>query len=89
MPAFLPSLYVTCFCHADSAGKWGYYAAWLYLSTCMAVFLVRTLKRAVFQEVRNYGGCTGATGEGHSNAYTVPMITWVEGPSNWQTADCA
>lgn len=36
-------------------GKWGYYAAWLYLSCCMAVFLVRTLKRAVFQEARNYG----------------------------------
>ena len=41
------------------AGKWGYYAAWLYLSTCMAVFLVRTLKRAVFQEVRNYGEGAG------------------------------
>ena len=32
-----------------------YYAAWLYCSLCMAIFLVRTLKRIIFQEARNYG----------------------------------
>ena len=37
------------------AGKWMYYAAWLYCSLCMAIFLVRTLKRIIFQEARNYG----------------------------------
>ena len=36
-------------------GKWAYYLTWAYFSFCMAVFLVRTLKRAVFQEAGNYG----------------------------------
>ena len=39
-----------------SSGKWAYYTAWLYCSLCMAIFLVRTLKRIIFQEARNYGG---------------------------------
>lgn len=37
------------------AGAWAYYAAWLYGSTAMAVFLVRTMKRVIFQEARGYG----------------------------------
>lgn len=36
------------------AGKWGYWAGWMYGSLCMAVFLVRTMKRIIFQEARNY-----------------------------------
>jgi hypothetical protein len=36
-------------------GKWLYYGTWLYTSLCMAVFLIRTLKRTLFQEARNFG----------------------------------
>ena len=43
-------------CFLRAVGKWAYYGTWLYCSLCMAVFLVRTLKRSVFQEARNYGG---------------------------------
>lgn len=37
------------------AGKWAYYAVWLYGSLCMAIFMVRTMKRVIFQEARGYG----------------------------------
>ncbi len=37
------------------AGKWAWWAAWLYGSICSAVFLVRTIKRVLFQEARSYG----------------------------------
>ncbi|GFR48582.1 hypothetical protein Agub_g10485 [Astrephomene gubernaculifera] len=37
------------------AGWWAYVGVWLYGSTCMAVFLVRTMKRVIFQETRGYG----------------------------------
>lgn len=33
----------------QAAGLTGYYVAWGYGSLCMAVFLVRTMKRVVFQ----------------------------------------
>ncbi|GAX77694.1 hypothetical protein CEUSTIGMA_g5137.t1 [Chlamydomonas eustigma] len=36
-------------------GKWFYYGSWLYSSLSMAVFLIRTLKRTLFQEARNIG----------------------------------
>lgn len=36
-------------------GRWAYYGAWLYGSLCMAVFMVRTMKRVIFQEARGYG----------------------------------
>ena len=49
-----PHSFVYTFSYAYT-GKWAYYGVWLYCSLCMAVFLVRTLKRAVFQEARNYG----------------------------------
>ncbi len=56
------------------AGAWAYYAAWLYGSTAMAVFLVRTMKRVIFQEARGYGewwverGVWGASWEGAGGA---------------------
>eukprot|EP00879_Flechtneria_rotunda_P033187 GHRR01036732.1.p1 GENE.GHRR01036732.1~~GHRR01036732.1.p1 ORF type:complete len:249 (+),score=56.41 GHRR01036732.1:283-1029(+) len=37
------------------AGKWGYYALWAYGSLCMAMFMVKTIKRVMFQETRAYG----------------------------------
>uniref|UniRef100_A0A061SMH0 Integral membrane hrf1 family protein n=1 Tax=Tetraselmis sp. GSL018 TaxID=582737 RepID=A0A061SMH0_9CHLO len=38
-----------------SGSYWGYYALWGYGSLCSAVFLVRTMKRIIFHEVRHYG----------------------------------
>lgn len=32
----------------------GYHIVWAYGSLCMAIFLVRTLKRVIFQEARAY-----------------------------------
>lgn len=37
------------------AGPWGWRVGWLYGSLCSAVFLVRTMKRVLFQEARSYG----------------------------------
>jgi hypothetical protein len=37
------------------AGKWGYYALWAYGSLAMAIFMVRTMKRVIFQEAKHYG----------------------------------
>jgi protein transport protein YIF1 len=37
-------------------GRTGYHVAWAYGSLCMAVFLVRTMKRAIYQEARHYAG---------------------------------
>ncbi|KIZ00837.1 Protein transport protein yif1 [Monoraphidium neglectum] len=37
-------------------GRAAYYAAWGYGSLCMGVFMVRTMKRVIFQETRQYGG---------------------------------
>ena len=36
------------------AGLWAYRAAWVYGSLCMAVFMVRTMKRVIFYESRQY-----------------------------------
>jgi hypothetical protein len=38
-------------------GSTSYYIMWAYSSVCMAVFLVRTMKRIIFHEVRQYGKC--------------------------------
>ncbi len=35
-------------------GGWSYYAAWIYGSLCMATFIVRTMKRVLFREARQY-----------------------------------
>ncbi|GBF88884.1 transport protein [Raphidocelis subcapitata] len=35
-------------------GRAAYYAVWGYGSLCMGVFLVRTMKRVIFQEARQY-----------------------------------
>jgi hypothetical protein len=37
------------------AGSKGFYAVWLYSSICNATFLVRTMKRIIFQEAKQYG----------------------------------
>ncbi|KAK9829499.1 hypothetical protein WJX72_006228 [[Myrmecia] bisecta] len=36
------------------AGGWAYHVAWFYGSLCMAVFMVRTMKRIIFHEARQY-----------------------------------
>ncbi|KAI8463259.1 MAG: YIF1-domain-containing protein [Monoraphidium minutum] len=36
-------------------GRMAYYAVWGYGCTCMGVFMVRTMKRVIFQEARQYG----------------------------------
>ena len=36
------------------AGVWGFRAAWLYGAACSGIVLVRTLKRVVFFESRQY-----------------------------------
>mmetsp|Transcript_21071 Transcript_21071/g.54030 ORF Transcript_21071/g.54030 Transcript_21071/m.54030 type:complete len:105 (-) Transcript_21071:193-507(-) len=36
-------------------GSSAYYVLWAYCSICTAVFLVRTMKRIIFHEVRQYG----------------------------------
>ncbi|GLC50234.1 hypothetical protein PLESTB_000357300 [Pleodorina starrii] len=36
-------------------GRWAYWGVWAYGSLCMAIFLVRTMKRVIFQETRGYG----------------------------------
>jgi hypothetical protein len=37
------------------AGKWSYYVAGAYGSLAMAIFMVKTMKRVIFQETRSYG----------------------------------
>lgn len=39
------------------AGRWGYWTVWGYGSLCMGIFLVRTMKRIIFQEARHYSAC--------------------------------
>ncbi|KAG2493523.1 hypothetical protein HYH03_008337 [Edaphochlamys debaryana] len=36
-------------------GRWAYWGFWAYGSVCSAIFLVRTMKRVIFQETRGYG----------------------------------
>lgn len=43
----------------QAAGRWAYLAAWGYGSLCSAIFLVRTMKRVIFQETRGYGELRG------------------------------
>lgn len=38
-------------------GGWSFYAAWVYGSLCMATFIVRTMKRVLFREARQYSEC--------------------------------
>jgi hypothetical protein len=45
--AFLPACSSALVGHAT--GKWGYWATWFYGSFCMAVFLVRTIKRIILR----------------------------------------
>lgn len=42
-------------CLCGCAGKWGYYASGAYGSLAMAIFMVKTMKRVIFQETRAYG----------------------------------
>ncbi|GAB4817101.1 hypothetical protein N2152v2_004147 [Parachlorella kessleri] len=39
---------------AMTLGGMGYHIVWAYGSLCMAIFLVRTMKRVIFQEARHY-----------------------------------
>jgi hypothetical protein len=48
-------------------GRWAYTAAWLYGSLCSAGFLLRTLKRVIWQEMRGARrGVDGGRGGGGS-----------------------
>ena len=55
----LPSLLLTA-SSSDSgfrvrvAGRIAWHVSWLYGGLCMAVFLVRTMKRIIFHEARQY-----------------------------------
>lgn len=40
------------------AGRAAYYALWGYGGVCMGIFMVRTMKRVIFQEARQYGECS-------------------------------
>ena len=54
---YLALLAVTCkahMLHLLCAGGWSFYAAWIYGSLCMATFIVRTMKRVLFREARQY-----------------------------------
>eukprot|EP00877_Chromochloris_zofingiensis_P014098 jgi/Chrzof1/8942/Cz03g30040.t1 len=42
-------------------GKWAYYAVWGYGSLCMGIFLVKSMKRVIFQEARQYGEQEGGS----------------------------
>jgi len=42
---------------AHTPGRTAYYAVWGYGSLCMGIFMVRTMKRVIFQEARQYGEC--------------------------------
>ena len=41
-----------------AGGSSAYHAVWAYGSLCMAVFLVRTMKRVIFQESHTYSECS-------------------------------
>jgi hypothetical protein len=60
-------------CFAVVAGILGgapaYYAAWAYGSACMAAFMVRTMKRVLFQEARTARGGGGGGVGGMSPGY--------------------
>ncbi len=45
---------------AAPAGSKGFYGVWLYSSVCNATFMVRTMKRIIFQESKQYGERGGA-----------------------------
>jgi hypothetical protein len=55
-----------------AGGPWAYYAAWLYGSACMAAFMVRTMKRVLFQEARAMGGQGGGGGAGSQPQLASP-----------------
>ena len=52
-----PDTHTMCLC----VGGWSFYAAWIYGSLCMATFIVRTMKRVLFREARQYSECYTAT----------------------------
>jgi protein transport protein YIF1 len=43
-----------------AGGGLGYHVVWAYGSLCMAVFLVRSMKRAIYQETNQYSEFTTA-----------------------------
>lgn len=67
----LHSLTVT----AGNAGSWSFYAAWVYGSLCMATFIVRTMKRVLFREARQYSKCSAAVQQKNCKTATVMSAT--------------
>ena len=45
---------LSAMCLPVSAGPWGFRAAWLYGAAMVGIVLVRTLKRVMFYEARQY-----------------------------------
>ena len=43
-----------CSERCDCAGRIAWHVSWVYGGLCMAVFLVRTMKRIIFHEARQY-----------------------------------
>jgi len=60
-------------------GKWAYYLVWVYGGLCMAIFLVRTMKRILFQEARNYGRDLSTTNYLLLTlaAFQFPLLFWL------------
>jgi hypothetical protein len=40
-----------------AAGRVAWHVLWVYGALCMAVFTVRTIKRVIFHEARQYSEC--------------------------------
>jgi hypothetical protein len=59
------------------AGKWGYYALGAYGSLCMAIFMVKTMKRVIFQETRTYGEWGRVSNSLQDWAYSSGLHKWV------------
>ena len=72
---------------ALAAGLWAYRAAWVYGSLCMAVFMVRTMKRVIFYESRQYSRPRLSSVCG-SGAGAMPMLSALL-RLTWLVAACA
>mmetsp|Transcript_15847 Transcript_15847/g.19069 ORF Transcript_15847/g.19069 Transcript_15847/m.19069 type:complete len:319 (+) Transcript_15847:330-1286(+) len=73
--AFVPVCWSMVFgCGLGKYGKYGYYFTWLWGSSCMAVFIVKTMKRIIFAEARHYGV------DSKSNNYHLLAIALIQYP---------
>ena len=68
-----------------AGGGTTYHAVWAYGSLCAAVFLVRTMKRVIFQEARTYSEC-GCSGGSVSVLQLGAVVSSPSCPCNAPTA---